>query len=74
MRVLAWPSGREVALLRGHRQRVASIAFSPDDTVLASASWDGSARLWSVDAFAADAHQLTADAVATWSEIDPASP
>ena len=74
VRVLAWPSGREVALLRGHRQRVASIAFSPDDTVLVSASWDGSARLWSVDAFAADAHQLTADAVATWSEIDPASP
>ena len=74
VRVLAWPSGREVALLAGHRQRVASIAFSPDDTLLVSASWDGSARLWSVAPWDADAAILAREAAAAWPGLGTAVP
>ena len=34
--------------MRGHRGRVASLAFAPDGETLASASDDGSVRLWTV--------------------------
>lgn len=41
-------AGRPVRLIAGHRLPVRSLAFSPDGTLLATASGDGSARLWSV--------------------------
>jgi WD40 repeat protein len=31
---------------RGHTDWVDTVAWSPDGTHLATASWDGSARLW----------------------------
>ncbi|MFF3378343.1 hypothetical protein ACFYXF_35995 [Streptomyces sp. NPDC002680] len=37
-----------VSRLIGHTSDVVSISFAPDSTVLATASWDGTVRLWDV--------------------------
>ena len=46
-------SGQEIAVLEGHTNRVRSVAFSPDGTMLASGSWDTSwdttVTLWNVE-------------------------
>ncbi|MDT5295174.1 MAG: hypothetical protein QOJ76_2054 [Acidobacteriota bacterium] len=36
-----------VHILRGHRERLSSVVFSPDGEVLATAAWDGAVKLWS---------------------------
>lgn len=39
---------KELALLTGHKDEVYDLAFSQDNLLLASASWDGSVKLWQV--------------------------
>lgn len=39
---------RPYAVLEGHKNNVAAIAFSPDSKMLASASWDATIKLWDV--------------------------
>lgn len=41
-------TGKQRAVLRGHRAKVSSVAFNPEGTVLLSGSHDGTARLWGV--------------------------
>ena len=41
--------GALVATLAGHTDRVAALEFSPDGSWLVTASWDQSARRWSLD-------------------------
>jgi dipeptidyl aminopeptidase/acylaminoacyl peptidase len=36
----------EIAVLRGHENRVFSAAFSPDGARIVTASWDNTARIW----------------------------
>ncbi len=44
------PGGREVIRLRGNKNMVSDGAFSPDGRTFISGSYDGSVRLWSLDA------------------------
>jgi WD40 repeat protein len=37
---------RPILSLTGHRDRIQSIAYSPDGRWIATAAWDGTARLW----------------------------
>jgi RNA polymerase sigma factor (sigma-70 family) len=37
---------RPIRSLRGHRERVVSVACSPDGRWIATAAWDGTARIW----------------------------
>ncbi len=41
-------TGKPIARLAGHQDRVTGLAFTPDGKTLASGSWDRSVRLWSV--------------------------
>lgn len=36
-------------VFQGHEKRVTCLSFSPDDTVIASGSWDATIRLWGID-------------------------
>jgi RNA polymerase sigma factor (sigma-70 family) len=38
--------GRLVHTLLGHKERLTSVAFTPDGQWIATAAWDGTARLW----------------------------
>ena len=45
---LVKPDGTELRKLVGHERRIAAAAFSPDDQLVATASLDHTARIWSV--------------------------
>jgi hypothetical protein len=42
-------SGKQISSLRGHTARITGINFSSDGSLMASASYDGSVRIWHLD-------------------------
>jgi len=54
------------AVLSGHAARVSAVDFSRDGATLATASWDGTARLWDLATLDASVESLVHDAEVTW--------
>jgi eukaryotic-like serine/threonine-protein kinase len=57
---------RLVAVLAGHRERVASLHFSSDGGSLVTGDWAGVVRRWSVPAAERPAAELVAEVEAAW--------
>lgn len=56
-------TGSPIRTLRGHRDQVFSVAFSPDGQKLASGTWSGNIRLWDIkrgraQTFKSETHQV----------------
>jgi WD40 repeat protein len=47
-------AGTEIGVLRGHEDRVSSVAFSPDGRTVVTGSEDNTARLWELGQGLAD--------------------
>lgn len=48
MYVWSLQTGRLLDVLAGHEAPLSELSFSPSQGVLASASWDGTVKLWDV--------------------------
>lgn len=73
VRVWLLANSVELAVLRGHGQRVSDIAFGPGTLGLLSASWDGTIVRWDLGRLVAPADTLTGVIAARWGiQVDEA--
>lgn len=66
VRVWRVADGVELALLRGHRQRVSDILFAPGRLGMLSVSWDSTIARWNQDLLTAPADTLPRFIAARW--------
>lgn len=66
VRVWRVADGAEVAVLRGHSQRVAQVAFGPGSLGLLTVSWDGTVQRWDLDRLIAPQNSLPPLVAAQW--------
>jgi WD40 repeat protein len=59
-------TGRLLAVLSGHQERVVSVDFSPDSRQLVTGSWDRTARIWAMEALDQTPQELLQKAENTW--------
>jgi WD40 repeat protein len=64
-RILDLRTGRALAVLEGHAQRVSVVAWDREDE-LWTGSWDGAARVWDTTALTRDPHALLREAEQAW--------
>ncbi len=67
VRVWNADTGEQIGLLPGHEERVVAVEFLPDGD-LVTASWDKTARIWSLGALTEPVASLAQDVVAAWGE------
>ncbi len=60
-------NGTLVAILRGHRERLAESALAPDGQLITS-SWDGTALSWDLKTLTTPAETLNASTLARWGD------
>jgi hypothetical protein len=65
VRVVDLETGATRAVLEGHRERVASLAWTGPEALLSS-SWDGTVRVWDLSVLHRPAEQLVAEARTAW--------
>jgi WD40 repeat protein len=54
------------AVLRGHTEQVAAVAFSPDSRHLLTGSWDDDLRVWELAVLDTPATELLQTVEAAW--------
>ena len=68
MKILS--SLENICSLEAHKSCVVSVAFSPDSKMVATASWDGTAILWTTALENAIAHSRAASIISLKTGID----
>jgi len=73
VRIWDVPSGRLVARLQAHDERVATLSLADDEATLFTASWDGTVRRWGLDVLDAPVPALVREVTQAWDlELDEA--
>jgi WD40 repeat protein len=66
VRVFDAHTGVPLLVLRGHTERLGSVAFDHDGRELVTASWDGTVRRWGLDVLVVEPARVKAQVEQAW--------